>query len=195
MKNFAFLLVALGLSVQVAVAQDKWSGNLGLGLGFPFTDLTESTYPGYRPNLAVTAGLGYQLWDNFRLRGDVLSGFLNGNDETSYYQAQIFEGNIAAEYNLISLIDDNTNFKVNLLLGGGLGLLNSERYNILTRRRITEVPSNPGNLYSYQVHGGWIWTPFGIMSEEHWKLQGTMVDVKYHSEISPFALFHPKWIH
>ncbi|MAT16850.1 MAG: hypothetical protein CMJ46_16445 [Planctomyces sp.] len=49
--------------------------------------------------------------------------------------------------------------------------------------------------YSYQVHGGWIWTPFGIMSEEHWKLQGTMVDVKYHSEISPFALFHPKWIH
>ncbi|QDU80952.1 hypothetical protein Pla110_26880 [Polystyrenella longa] len=47
--------------------------------------------------------------------------------------------------------------------------------------------------YSYRVHGGWIWTPFGIHSQEHWKLQGTMVDVKYHSEISPFALFHPKW--
>ena len=46
--------------------------------------------------------------------------------------------------------------------------------------------------YSYRVKGGWIWTPCGIKSEEHWKLQGTVVDVRYHSEISPFALFKPK---
>ncbi|MEZ6045207.1 MAG: hypothetical protein R3C11_06415 [Planctomycetaceae bacterium] len=48
--------------------------------------------------------------------------------------------------------------------------------------------------YSYKVSGGWMWTPFGIHSDEHWKLQGTMVDVKYHSEISPFAKFKTKWI-
>ncbi|MCA9042381.1 MAG: hypothetical protein KDA65_18655 [Planctomycetaceae bacterium] len=49
--------------------------------------------------------------------------------------------------------------------------------------------------YSYKVKGGWVVTPFGVHSEEHWKLQGTMVDVKYHSKISPFAGFRPKWIH
>lgn len=46
--------------------------------------------------------------------------------------------------------------------------------------------------YSYRVKGGWCWTPFGMKSEEHWKLQGTMVDVRYHSDISPFAFFKPK---
>jgi hypothetical protein len=45
--------------------------------------------------------------------------------------------------------------------------------------------------YSYKVNGKWMVTPFGVWSHEDWHLQGTMVDVKYKSSISPFALFTP----
>lgn len=44
--------------------------------------------------------------------------------------------------------------------------------------------------YYYKVNGGWIVTPWGVWSKENWKLQGTTVDVKYKSHISPFAHFH-----
>lgn len=45
--------------------------------------------------------------------------------------------------------------------------------------------------YYYKVNGGWMVTPFGVWSKENWKLQGTTVDVKYKSNISPLARFHP----
>ena len=45
--------------------------------------------------------------------------------------------------------------------------------------------------FYHKVNGHWIVTPFGVWSKENWKLQGTTVDVKYKSHISPFALFHP----
>jgi hypothetical protein len=44
--------------------------------------------------------------------------------------------------------------------------------------------------YYYKVNGHWMVTPFGVWSKENWKLQGTTVDVKYKSHISPFAMFH-----
>ena len=46
--------------------------------------------------------------------------------------------------------------------------------------------------YSYKVNGKWMVTPFGVWSHEDWYLQGTQVDVKYKSSISPFALFTPR---
>ncbi|GDX91506.1 hypothetical protein LBMAG46_15120 [Planctomycetia bacterium] len=45
--------------------------------------------------------------------------------------------------------------------------------------------------YYYEVNGGWFVTPFGVWSQENWKLKGTQVDVKYRSSISPFAFFTP----
>ncbi|MEX0703239.1 MAG: hypothetical protein WD069_14190 [Planctomycetales bacterium] len=45
--------------------------------------------------------------------------------------------------------------------------------------------------FYYKMVGGWHVTPWGVRSHEHWQLQGTEVEVKYHSSISPFALFHP----
>ena len=45
--------------------------------------------------------------------------------------------------------------------------------------------------YYYKVNGGFMLTPFGVWSHENWKLQGTQVDVKYNSHVSPFALWHP----
>ena len=47
--------------------------------------------------------------------------------------------------------------------------------------------------YYYKVNGGFMVTPFGVWSHEDWHLQGTRVDVKYKSHISPFALFHPPY--
>lgn len=44
--------------------------------------------------------------------------------------------------------------------------------------------------YYYKVHGKWMVTPFGVWSKENWKLQGTTVDVKYKSHISPWTMFH-----
>jgi hypothetical protein len=46
--------------------------------------------------------------------------------------------------------------------------------------------------YYYKVNGGWMVTPFGVWSHEDWKLQGTTVDVKYRSSISPFSLYRGK---
>ena len=45
--------------------------------------------------------------------------------------------------------------------------------------------------YYYKVNGGFMVSPFGVWSHEDWKLEGTKVDVKYNSHISPFTLFHP----
>ncbi len=47
--------------------------------------------------------------------------------------------------------------------------------------------------YYYKVNGGWMVTPFGVWSHEDWRLQGTQVDVKYKSQISPFTLFTPPY--
>jgi len=47
--------------------------------------------------------------------------------------------------------------------------------------------------YYYKVNGEFMVTPFGVWSQEKWKLQGTRVDVKYKSHISPFTLFHPPY--
>jgi hypothetical protein len=45
--------------------------------------------------------------------------------------------------------------------------------------------------FYYKVNGGWVMTHNGMLNRETWKLQGTEVKVKYHSHISPFALYCP----
>lgn len=45
--------------------------------------------------------------------------------------------------------------------------------------------------YYYSVKGGWVLTPFGVVSDEKWQLQGTMVKVRYKSHYGPFSLFTP----
>ncbi|MFM7057441.1 MAG: hypothetical protein ACKO2P_11030 [Planctomycetota bacterium] len=45
--------------------------------------------------------------------------------------------------------------------------------------------------YYYQVNGEWLVTPFGVWSQEHWKLKGTEVNARYRTSISPFSFFTP----
>lgn len=47
--------------------------------------------------------------------------------------------------------------------------------------------------FYYKVNGRWLVTRDGMLNRETWKLQGTDVKVKYHSHISPFALFCPPY--
>lgn len=45
--------------------------------------------------------------------------------------------------------------------------------------------------FYYEVKGEWVVTPFGVWTQENWKLRGTEVKVKYRNRISPFAMFNP----
>ena len=48
--------------------------------------------------------------------------------------------------------------------------------------------------YYHRVKGGWIVTPLGVRSHEHWELQGTQVQVKYRSSYPGLlsgAYWHP----
>lgn len=48
--------------------------------------------------------------------------------------------------------------------------------------------------YYYRVNGHWGVTPFGVWSQEDWKVEGTEVEVEYRSHISPFAGFKPPFV-
>jgi hypothetical protein len=45
--------------------------------------------------------------------------------------------------------------------------------------------------FYYRAKGGWFTLPWGVHSHEHWKLQGTVVKVKYRSHYKLFSGFHP----
>jgi len=150
-NQFCFALLISFFFTLNLQAQEKLSANIGLGLGVPFTDLTENNYQGNRANLAVTAGLGYQLGNYFRLRGDALAGQLNGNNDVLYYQATIYEGSLALEFNIMRMFSKETNFKLNIVGGMGYGFLSSSSYDIETRERVIEIPIRGAADYSYQA--------------------------------------------
>ena len=45
--------------------------------------------------------------------------------------------------------------------------------------------------FYYKVSGSWIVRPFGVESQDHWELQGTEVEVKYHDRIRLKSRFVP----
>lgn len=152
MKKAFALLIALLAFAGAGKSQEKWSANVALGLGMPQTNLADNTYLGYKPNFAVTAGIGYQMGSFFRLRGDVLAGQLNGNDALQYYQTTIYEANLGLEFNLARVFDRKTNFKLNLYGGLGYGAMNSNLFDRQTRRRVQEIPVNNDRVFSLQSY-------------------------------------------
>ena len=151
MKRILILLNAL-LLCGALQAQEKLSANVGLGLGVPYVELDQTDYFGYKPNMALTGGLGYQIGKYLRVRGDILYGYLNGNDSLTYFQSNIGEANLAVEVNLLRFLDDETNFKFNLVGGTWMGILHSNRYNRIGRTRIQEIPTNRKGTYSLMWH-------------------------------------------
>lgn len=151
MKKLAIL--GFGLLITAGLqAQEKFSANLEFGLGVPFVELNNNNYIGYKPNLAISAGIGYQFDKASRLRADVLSGQLNGNNTAYYFQAQSYEGSLSYEYNLLHLFGAvGSDFKLNGRIGIGAGIMNSYLYDINTRVRIAEVPSPNTGSFSVQT--------------------------------------------
>lgn len=45
--------------------------------------------------------------------------------------------------------------------------------------------------FYYKVKGGWMVTPFGVWSHDHWELQGTKVEVEYKSRFGLLSGFVP----
>lgn len=153
MKKITSLLGLFLLSLFSLQAQEKLSANFGVGLGIPFVELNQNTYQGYKPNLGVSGGIGYNLNPEARVRLDFLALQLNGNNATNYFQNQTYEGAAAIEYNLLGLFSDKPRYKLNALGGLGAGITNSILYDINSRQKVTEVPAQEpgGTAYSIQT--------------------------------------------
>ncbi|QNR23057.1 hypothetical protein [Croceimicrobium hydrocarbonivorans] len=154
MKKITSLFTLAFLAGLSLNAQNKFSANIEFGLGIPFVELNQNTYPGYKPNLGINAGIGYQFDKASRLRGDIMAGQFNGNNATAYFQANSYEGSLSYEYNLLHIFGPvSNNFKLNARIGIGAGMMNSYLYDITTRRRLAEVPNSAvsGDAFSVQT--------------------------------------------
>lgn len=141
MKKIYFCLLPLLFMALGLQGQDQWSGQAAIAIGMPYVDLNSTDYTGYKPNLGVTAGLGYQWKPYLKVRGDVLGGQLNGNGPDTYYITQLYEGSLSLELNLLQLSNSSSNLKINILGGLGASLLNTNLYRRTDRSKITEVPA------------------------------------------------------
>ncbi len=147
------ILCASALSLS---AQNKFSADVYSGILFPQTDLSLNTYEGYSPNLAVGAGIGFNVADAVRIKGDLMYGNLNGNDASRYYEAVIFEPKLGFDINLIQLFTEWDKLKINLYGGTGLSLYQSTLYSTADRSRLAEspVPANSSLSPNAFVAGG-----------------------------------------
>ena len=153
MKKFISLFIIAFIFSPALQAQNKFSANVEIGLGIPFVDLDQNNYTGYKPNLGINAGIGYQFDKASRLRADAMAGQFNGNNDLFFFQSQSYEGSLSYEYNLLNIFGAvSTNFKLNGRAGIGAGIMNSNLYDITTRERVTEVPDpRDGSSFSLQT--------------------------------------------
>ena len=157
------LILSLGLVLATAVsgfAQTNLSANVYTGLFFPFNDFSASDYEGYKPNLGVGAGIGYNFGNAFRLRGDLLYGTMNGNNDNWYYQTTILEPSLSGELNLLGLFNDEGGIKLNILGGTGFSIYQANLFDRATGMRLSESPPrsskalSPNAFVSYGVNIG-----------------------------------------
>jgi hypothetical protein len=157
MRHLYKILICFLFISGTLLAQDKLSGNFAIGLGMPFVELDQSNYIGYKTNLAVNAGVGYQFDASSRLRADAVAMQLNGNgfdlsNTPVFYQTQTYEGSISYEYNLIHFFDKKSTFKLNGRAGLGAGLMNSNLFDETTRQRIAEIPGPGSDRSAYSLN-------------------------------------------
>tara|TARA_R110000850_G_scaffold7745_7_gene28450 strand:- start:14 stop:1135 length:1122 start_codon:yes stop_codon:yes gene_type:complete len=136
--TLCLLIAATSLSVS---AQEKLSGQIYGGFLRPYNDFTQSDYVGYKRNFAVGIGMGYQLGPLMRLRADIASGLLNGNDAVNYYETNIYEGQIGVDFNVIKVFKrDYDGFKLNLQGGAGMMMYAARLYDRATGDKVVESP-------------------------------------------------------
>ncbi|MEQ9262390.1 MAG: SPOR domain-containing protein [Owenweeksia sp.] len=133
---FIILTVSYGYK-----AQESLSGHLNTGLIIPFTDFTESSFRGTKPNVLISAGLGYQFnVPNLRLRGDITAATIDGDDNVFFHETTFYEGLLSLQYNIVPLFSDSK-FKLYLTGGAGGVFYYSKLYDIKTRSLVAESPN------------------------------------------------------
>lgn len=136
--TLCLLITATSLSIS---AQEKLSGQIYGGFLRPYNDFTQSDYVGYKRNFAVGIGMGYQMGSLMRLRLDIASGLLNGNDATRYYETNIYEGQVGVDFNVIKVFKKDYNgFKLNLQGGAGMMMYAARLYDRGTGDKVVESP-------------------------------------------------------
>lgn len=150
MRISIITLFAFGLFSFNANAQSKISAHLNTGLHVPLNDFTDNSFQGVKPNTFVSGGLGYVLADNFRLRGDLGMGILNGDNNVNFYETVLIETALFAEYNVLPFIVLSKDFEFYINAGTGLVSYQTKLFDINTRARITESPV-PGSA-SYSIN-------------------------------------------
>ncbi len=141
MRSLLLTLSILLAGSYTLQAQESLSGHLNTGLVVPFNDFTNNDFRGVKPNLLISAGLGYALSvPNLRLRGDVTAAILNGSNNSSFYETTFYEGLVSLQYNLVPLFNESSDFRFYLTGGAGVTAYYAKLYDIRTRTLRGESP-------------------------------------------------------
>ncbi|WP_417589134.1 hypothetical protein [Owenweeksia hongkongensis] len=141
MKKLLLPTLLATCAIFSAQAQEKLSGHLYTGWLFPQNDFIHSDYEGNKPNLAVGAGIGYQIAPALTLRGDFMAGNMDGNHEIYYYETSLYEAKLGLDFNVIKLFNkDYEKIKLNLHVAPGMMYYSAKMYDIDTREKLVESP-------------------------------------------------------
>lgn len=128
------------LCFLVATAQQNLSGSIYTGLLVPQTDFDERNYTGAKPNLAVGAGLGFNVEESIRVRGDLLFGQLSGNNDQVFHETVIIEPSLGLEVNLLGLFTDFDGIKLKAMGGTGISFYYARLYSMEGKRLLVQSP-------------------------------------------------------
>lgn len=141
MRLLSIALSALCITAFSAKGQKDLSVHLNTGLHVPFNDFSDNSFQGVKPNLFVSAGLGYYMFENLWLRADLSAGVLNGNNEVSFYETTLYETGLSAEYNILPYLGKKSKYQIRINAGAGLTSYYTKLYDLTTRDLITESPA------------------------------------------------------
>jgi hypothetical protein len=158
MKKITLLIAAFCLS-YASNAQEKLTIQGQTGLALPYTDVKDFSYTGLNHNIILGTGLGYYLDENnqSRIRFDLMAGKMASSSDLVAWDNQFFETNVSFEYNILSLIDEGTKFKLNLRAGVGMAIFTARAIDRQTRVLISEVPANFNSQRAFE------WGNFGLL--------------------------------
>lgn len=141
MKKLVFSTLFTLTLAFTALSQEKLSGHTYAGWLLPQTDFTQADHDGNKPNLAVGVGMGYQFAPALSLRGDFMTGSMDGNNGTYFFETTLYEAKLALDMNIIRLFKkDYEKIKLNFHVGPGLAFYSSKAYDEATRSKVTESP-------------------------------------------------------
>jgi len=139
-KLYQSLLMLVVFTAFTVKAQQNLSADVFTGMMFHQTSYPDTDYNGYKPNLTLGAGLGYNIEPSVRLRGQLQYGHLNGNNDQAYFEAQLWESTLGVDVNLLQILTGIETFKINIHGGTGMAFYHSRLYNRATGRKISESP-------------------------------------------------------